>query len=536
VPDYHLTDPNVDRLLGWDDSGSTAAFFVPGVGLVITGTALDVDLTGVDASGADFTGADLSAADVSGIDHGDLTDLLADDHTQYQLGAGIFDVTRFGAVSGDTGDQSSAIQDAIDAAEAAGGGVVFVPVGIFRCTSSLTIDSDDVVVRGLGQNISELHMVNAGVVLDGTASLVKNCGVERLRIRRDGGAGIAVHLNGAGAGTGPVHWVLRDLWISSASGTALQLQGTFIGWAYNVNLRSSSIGLNMIAETTTGAVGVNGVGFFGGEIQANTLGVYMEFCRGVSFYGTIIEGDSGGAVDINNQVQGVGLYGCYFESNGSYDVRLGDGDNLVLGVVIEGCYFDDLATTKDHAIHVVLARGFVITGNFFVNYGDRPVDIQGTSATAIKGSVRDNFDVTASSELVTVHTGDGRNVNASNAFLGGFGVPAAGATTYGTHVAPNQTVLADSVVGMPRAGFARRLRARVPSAIAAGESLTVTLYKGGIATALVCTIGAGNSTSSNLVNIIEFTEGEGYTVGFTASNNGSYATQRATANFEFVTE
>jgi hypothetical protein len=46
-----LADPGADRILGWDDSGGTTAYFAPGTGLSITGTDLnaEVSLAGAEA-------------------------------------------------------------------------------------------------------------------------------------------------------------------------------------------------------------------------------------------------------------------------------------------------------------------------------------------------------------------------------------------------------------------------------------------------------------------------------------------------------
>ena len=50
-----------------------------------------------------------------------------------------FDVRQYGAVGDGTTDNTAAVQAAINAAIAAGGGCVFVPTGVFRCDSQLSI-------------------------------------------------------------------------------------------------------------------------------------------------------------------------------------------------------------------------------------------------------------------------------------------------------------------------------------------------------------------------------------------------------------
>jgi len=67
----------------------------------------------------------------------------------------IFDVITYGADPFGSADSTGAIQAAINAAEAAGGGVVSIPAGLFKVsttsnTSVLRIDSSGVIVRGSG--------------------------------------------------------------------------------------------------------------------------------------------------------------------------------------------------------------------------------------------------------------------------------------------------------------------------------------------------------------------------------------------------
>lgn len=65
----------------------------------------------------------------------------------------VADVTGFGAVGDGVTDDSTAIQDAIDAVSAAGGGIVFFPKGTYRCLSGLTIvDGVSLIGEGWGSD------------------------------------------------------------------------------------------------------------------------------------------------------------------------------------------------------------------------------------------------------------------------------------------------------------------------------------------------------------------------------------------------
>ena len=68
-----------------------------------------------------------------------------------------FDVVAdFGADSSGAADATIAIQAAIDAAEAAGGGVVWLPAGLYRCDDLLTVEASGVVLAGEGPDRSRL--------------------------------------------------------------------------------------------------------------------------------------------------------------------------------------------------------------------------------------------------------------------------------------------------------------------------------------------------------------------------------------------
>ncbi len=93
-------------------------------------------LPGVDGSDADATAAiELHRNDTTDV-HGipDIAQLLLDVEAGTQ-----FSVKSYGAVGGNTGNQTPAIQAAIDAAAAAGGGVVFIPAGTYRVYGTISI-------------------------------------------------------------------------------------------------------------------------------------------------------------------------------------------------------------------------------------------------------------------------------------------------------------------------------------------------------------------------------------------------------------
>jgi hypothetical protein len=81
-------------------------------------------------------------------------------------------VKSYGAVGDGVTNDTAAIQAAIDAAVAAGGGTVFIPEGIFVCASGLSWNVDGVYLVGVGANASTLKFTGTGIgitVGDGVA-------------------------------------------------------------------------------------------------------------------------------------------------------------------------------------------------------------------------------------------------------------------------------------------------------------------------------------------------------------------------------
>lgn len=87
-------------------------------------------------------------------------------------------VTDYGAVGDGVADDTAAVQAAIDACEAAGGGVVYLPAGIYLVTSGLTVTAP---VRLLGDGKGDLQAQNAATMLK-TASTT----IHLLTISSDG--------------------------------------------------------------------------------------------------------------------------------------------------------------------------------------------------------------------------------------------------------------------------------------------------------------------------------------------------------------
>jgi len=103
-----------------------------------------------------------------------------------------------GAIGDGTTDDTTAIQNAIDAAGAAGGGVVYLPKGNYRFTTGLIISNDDVALVGDGRSATYLEYEDP----DGTGTAITITGgmyrISDLAINSyDGDSNLAIDLNGS---------------------------------------------------------------------------------------------------------------------------------------------------------------------------------------------------------------------------------------------------------------------------------------------------------------------------------------------------
>ena len=94
-------------------------------------------------------------------------------------------VKDFGAVGDGTTDDTSAIQAAINAVEAAGGGIVYLPNGSYKTTSELVIDTAGTKLVGDGGHLNQTKILATSTT--GAAIRIKDrsCGVESLSIDSD---------------------------------------------------------------------------------------------------------------------------------------------------------------------------------------------------------------------------------------------------------------------------------------------------------------------------------------------------------------
>ena len=144
---------------------------------------------------------DIGGATGTGIDGTDDIAVAGDGLIEGELitkAGPVFNVKAYGAIPDDATDDSTAIQAAIDAVGAAGGGYVFIPGGRYDLTTTLN-PVENMTVYGIGRE-SQLHVtdVNAFTYIN-VDTAVRRTSYEQLRITAESGtAAYAFWIEGTG--------------------------------------------------------------------------------------------------------------------------------------------------------------------------------------------------------------------------------------------------------------------------------------------------------------------------------------------------
>lgn len=296
-------------------------------------------------------------------------------------------------------DSRAAIQAKIDAAPA--GGAVYLPVGTYKVVGDLNITTDGAALNGAGYG-SHLTFDGGGLVLKGPANSdnLLHPLASGVRVTRTGTAGPAVKISGAATGSGTVRFDLSDITVMASTGVAWHFEGSYIGNVRNCYGFGSTIGLKM---TTLNAIGSNAINFFGCEFQSNTKGAELDTLAGVNFFGTCIEGNTAAGLDLLTLCRSVTLIGCYFESNGGYDIQVGNALNPGPGLSIKGGFFTN-GTAKTYSIRLIRGESIAIEDAFFVGYGaNSPISVAEATAGAVVGYTK-NCATNGTGPLVSLGT------------------------------------------------------------------------------------------------------------------------------------
>lgn len=388
----------------------------------------------------------------------------------------VADVRKYGAKGDGTTDDAAAIQAAIDAAEAAGGGVVFFPEGSFAFSVAIIL-KDKVSLIGTGPLSTILKYTGTGTYgLSGSGALygITLQGFQLLGTNITNASEDGIHIVGH-ATTGAPKLVLRDLLVKEWGNDGIYLENAFSVSLANVNASSNkrdgfsltsclgAFGANLVGYqnarngfrviTMTGArLHVTAqenkqTGFYAEGFRGNDLAGYFEqngfdtgeattaitraqlgftatgahqYCRGNRVTAYFLGGK--GSVPATWQ----GTPGVTMESGTGYYINYGTGNH------IDGCEFEnhllsDIYLTSNSSSNTVGTNSFRLDGT-----NDTPTPVVSTAATNYQlGPVASSY-----ADVSTSGTGedDLASTTITGASLGNIGalrITAAGTKTGG---------------------------------------------------------------------------------------------------------
>lgn len=231
------------------------------------------------------------------------------------LNAHHFDVRAYGAKGDGTTDDRAAIQAAMDAAAAAGGGTVFFPIGTYLIGSAVTFGANGIRMVGASPRKSQITVAFSGPGIDGDGTRRFNCSIENLAI----------------VGSGAIDLVrLRDMdmfymansWVQSCDGTGINVTAT-VG-----STRNLFVGVHVLGCATRGidfGSLSNSCRVIGGEFQGNGIGIDItggSTANNIAIYGAIVESTTAGATGIRVAGENASIDGCRMELSGDAAIGL----------------------------------------------------------------------------------------------------------------------------------------------------------------------------------------------------------------------
>jgi hypothetical protein len=304
--------------------------------------------------------------------------------------AQVFNVRRFGAAGNGTSDDTTAIQAAIDAAQASGAtGVVFFPEGNFIVTSALTVDPAKaaLIFKGVNRNTSLISVPQTAPLFNAVFDLpdVLCDAFEWHDLRIDGGSGVpraayciyAPRLS---------HSLVRrcDIRYSRTAGILLSY-----GWSNDLEDNRIWLhdgdGVVFDYHLVGGINGNNALTVTNNKIYDNAgIGLNLQYSYGVSVTGNTFEQNAKCAIMAWFANRGLHIAGNYFEGNANTgvaytvpsktvkaDIILNGTDHRtglflnvdpIMAVVVEGNLVSSLYTGA--FVYAISAKGLAVRNNY----------------------------------------------------------------------------------------------------------------------------------------------------------------------------
>lgn len=225
---------------------------------------------------------------------------------------GPVDVRWFGAVGDGVTDDAAAFQSALDSLES--GGVLFVPSGIYKLGTQVTVTHDNVEIRGDGRG-TQINKVFA----DGAA--IRFLGVTSWRLRDlyvqclldTTGSGVGVDIDGSS------HGLCEGVRVYNTRSHGIRVGMTESGsGAYYNELRGCHV-FNATGAAIYCGTQANQTKISGGDYTSSTYGLWAEDCESINCSGASFEGNATAGARVGTfgvASAGVNFTDCRFESAG----------------------------------------------------------------------------------------------------------------------------------------------------------------------------------------------------------------------------
>jgi hypothetical protein len=292
---------------------------------------------------------------------------------------GYFNVKNYGATGDGLTNDRTAIQNAINACQTAGGGTVFFPTGYYKVGSGLTVTSSDVVLQGESRGAVRLEKTADFPLIQligaaGVGNHITDCGVRSMTLRGGDFSGVLLDcLYGTRHLFEDLHlfgnddpaidmvelWDSRfaNVYVEWCSGTATNEPAIYV----RSSRAASGVGSSTDSTNQIVFVGCLVESWKGGAIRVEQGVGSPQNIYSIHFYGSKIETDMvrGSAVVVGNGASNVSFTDTYIYL-GSFDAGFstpvdavnlgGNGMNKV-----DGCYIGVGAA--------VLASGVNVNGS-----------------------------------------------------------------------------------------------------------------------------------------------------------------------------
>lgn len=487
-------------------------------------------------------------------------------------------VQDFGAVGDGVSNDTTAIQAAVDAAEAAGGGIVFFPPGTYQVggVNGIRVQQSKISLIGSGTDATIIRRITANdvasMILVQGASQISDVGIADLTVdgvntlNQTGLNGIGVHFRNV------TRFYVRNVTVTRTRNTAfLFAAGCTRGRGANLsvfdcgdvdNTHGNNVGddidglglsectWSVFHNITVDKVRGNGCVFFNAtEHNAlNNLVVSRVTASGIGFDGANATGACrfnviNGFVLDNTDLADAGTAGVRFSSiaPGNADIS----QNTLIGGLIKGFKGSpgrgiDVEITNLGNGDYLFFNGVVMNGNLA-----EAVKLSNVRTSTVIGNATGNsLDAVLEAEGSTDNTfiwgGDHTCLYAANSvsqnpppdFVGAWINPGVDETRYGGAVLSDTTTESNVSHVFPFNALVRRLHVNLVNAPGASQTVVVTVRKNGVDTGLTVTLVESATVAVDLINAVAFSPSDLFSIRATTSGGFSFPGAKVVVEIE----